>query len=98
MYDSETAVSIIKEYVDRHLFSPSFSWPKDEFEKRSYSQWAAYEIINRIMDKPFEMPICIIESFICEMAMYACYGEDEHRSLIFQTAVETVEELILLFV
>ena len=67
----ETAVSIIKEYVDRHLFSPSFSWPKDEFEKRSYSQWAAYEIINRIMNKPFEMPICIIESFICEMAMYA---------------------------
>lgn len=98
MCDSETAVSIIKEYVDRHLFSPSFSWPKDEFEKRSYSQWAACEIINRIMDKPFEMPICIIESFICEMAMYACYGEDEHRSLIFQTAVETAEELILLFV
>lgn len=66
--------------------------------KRSYAQWAAYEIINRIMDKPLDMPICIIEMFMYEMAMYACYGEDEQRSLIFQTAVDTAEELILLFV
>lgn len=98
MCDSELAISIIQEYIEQHLFSPSPSWPNDEFEKRSYAQWAAYEIVNRIMDKPFEMPICIIENFIFEMAMYACYGEDEHRSLIFQTAVETAEELVLLFV
>lgn len=98
MCDSELAISIIQEYIEQHLFSPSFSWPKDEFKKRSYSQWAAYEIINRIMDRPFDMSICIIENFICETAMYACYGEDEHRSLIFQTAVETAEELALLFV
>lgn len=98
MCDWDVAVTIIKEYVDQHLFSPSFSWPKNEFKKRSYSQWAAYEIINRIMDNPFEMPICIIEKFMFEMTMYACYGEDEHRSEIFQTAVETAEELVLLFV
>lgn len=98
MCDSELAYSIIKEYIDQHLFSPSFSWPKYEFIKRSYAQWAAYEIIDRIMDKPFEMPICVIEEFIFEMAMYACYGEDEQRSFIFQTAVETAEELALLFV
>lgn len=98
MCESEVAVSIIQEYIDRHLFSPSFSWPKAEFEKRSYEQWAAYEIISRIMDRPFDMPICVIENFMFEMAMYACYGEDEHRSFIFQTAVETAEELILLFV
>lgn len=93
----DAAVSIIQEYVDKHFFSPSNTWCKYEFEKRSYSRWAAYEIIDRIMDKPFEIPICVIENFIFEMAMYACYGEDKHRSFIFQTAVETAEEIILLF-
>lgn len=98
MCDADVSVSIIKEYIDQYLFSPSFSWPKDEFRKRSCAQWTAYEIINRIMDNPLETPVYIIERFIFEMAMYACYGEDEQRSLIFQTAVEIAEELVLLFV
>ena len=50
------------------------------------------------MDKPFDDPITIIENFMFEMAMYACYGEDEQRSFIFQNAVEAAEELSLLFV
>lgn len=98
MCDSATAVDIIYRYSERHFFSPSFSWPKEEFRKRSYEQWAAYEICDQIMDHPLEDPITIIEKFMFEMAMYAYYGEDESRSFIFQTAVETAEELILLFV
>ena len=98
MCDASTAVSIIQRYVDEHLFSPSFTWPKYEFRKRSYQQWAAYEICDRIMDKPFDDPITVIENFMFEMAMYACYGEDEQRRFIFQSAVETAEELSLLFV
>ena len=98
MCDASTAVSIIQRYVGEHLFSPSFTWPKYEFRKRSYQQWAAYEICHRILDKPFDDPITVIENFMFEMAMYACYGEDEQRSFIFQSAVETAEELSLLFV
>lgn len=97
MNGSEIAVSIIREYIDQNLFSPSYSWPKDEFKKRSYSQWAAYEIINRIMDKPFDMPICVIENFIYEMTAYTYCG-DKYNNFIFHTAIETAEELILLFV
>lgn len=99
MCDVDTAVSIICEYAREYLTSPSFDWPKDEFSKRSYQQWAAYEIIHRIMDHPFTDPVYIIEEFMFEMAMYTGYGEeDETRSFIFQYAVETAEELILLFV
>lgn len=98
MCDVDTSVSIIHKYADKYLFSPSFSWDKYEFRKRSYQQWAAYEIINRIMDNPLDAPMDTIEKFIVEMAFYACYGEDEHRSWIFQTAAETAEEIILLFV
>lgn len=97
MCDASTAVSIIQRHVEEHLFSPSFTWPKYEFRKRSYQQWAAYEICDRILDKPFDDPITVIENFMFKMAMYACYGEDEQRSFIFQSAVETAEELSLLF-
>lgn len=98
MCDADTAVSIISEYTGKYLFSPFFSWDKYEFKKRSYRQWAAYEICHRIMDHPLEDPINVMEEFMFEMAMYACYGEDESRSFIFQSAVETAEELILLFI
>lgn len=95
----DVAITIIREYIDKYLFSPSFSWDKHEFKKRSYQQWAAYEICERILDHPFDAPIDTIENFMIEMYMYACYGdEDESRTFIFQTAVETAEELILLFV
>lgn len=32
MCDVDTAVSIIQQYIDEHLFSPSFSWDKYEFK------------------------------------------------------------------
>ena len=98
MCDADTAVSAICKYAKKYLPSPSFDWPRDKFSKRSYQQWAAYEICHRIMDHPFEDPTIIVEEFIFEMAMYASYGEDEARSFIFQSAVETAEELLLLFV
>ncbi len=87
------------DFVHEHLFSPSLSWDKYEFKKRSYEQWAAMEIIERIMDKPFDSPIDTIEKFMFEMYYCACFsGDDEPRTFIFQTAVETAEELALLFV
>ncbi len=98
MYASDAA-SIILEYMDMHLFPPTFHWNKFEFKKRSYQQWAAYEIIERILDHPFDRALDIIENFMFEMYIYACCSdEDEHRTFIFQTAVETAEEIILLFV
>lgn len=96
---NDLAVSIILDFVQNHLFPPAFSWNKYEFKKRSYEQWAACEICDRIMDHPFDPPLDTIENFICEMYFYACYSdEDEQRTFIFQTAVETVEEIALLFV
>ena len=97
MCDVDTSVAVIRSYIEKNLFNPSFSWPRDEFRKRSYQRWAAYEICSRIMDKPFNDPIVVIENFIFDMAMYACYGEEKY-AFIFQSAIETAEELIQLFV
>lgn len=95
----DTAASIILDYIQEHLFSPSLSWDKREFKRRSYQQWTAHEIIERILDHPFDPPLTTIENFLFEMYFYACFsGEDEERTFIFQTAVETAEEIVLLFV
>lgn len=98
MCDVDTAISIICEYAKKYIVDPSNDWPKDEFSKRSYQQWAAYEICHRIMDHPFDDPINIIEEFMFETGMYAYCYENEIQSFIFQSAVETAEELLLLFV
>jgi len=95
----DVAVTLVTEFIREHLFSPAFSWDKYEFKKRSYEQWAALEIIERIMDRPLDPPIDIIESFMFEMYYYAYHsGDDEQRTFIFRTAYETAEEIILLFV
>lgn len=87
------------DHIHKHLFSPALSWDKYEFKKRSYEQWAALEMIERIMDHPFDPPIDTIESFMFEMYCNAYVsGDDEQRTFIFRTAVETAEEIILLFV
>lgn len=93
------AAAIIQKYANMYLFPPAFSWSKYEFKKRSYQQWAANEICERILDHPLDTPLDIIENFMFEMYFYACFSdEDEHRTFIFQTAVETAEELALLFI
>lgn len=95
----DLAATIIMGYIDEHLFSPSLSWNKYEFKKRSYEQWAAYEICERILDHPLDPPLDVIDRFMFEMYMYACFSdENKQKSFIFQTAVETAEELALLFV
>ena len=98
MCNADTAVFTIQKYINEHLSSPSLDLSEHEFRKRSYQRWAAYEICNRILDKPFNDPIIIIEIFMFEMTLYVCYCENEQRSFIFQNAVETAEELNLLFV
>ena len=62
-----------------------------------YRQWAAIELLERIMDRPFEDAETAIEEFILEMTVYAHYGKGEKRSLIFKNAAEVGEELLLLF-
>ncbi len=98
MCDVDTAVSTIHHYIDEHLFSPSASWGKHEFRKRSYQQWAAYEICDRIMDNPFDDPIIVIEKFVLEMTVYVTHSTNDFRKFIFENAVEIAEDLILLFV
>ncbi len=97
MRNSEQAVSIIQHYIQEYLPPPARSWDKQEFKKRSYQLWAAYEICNRIMDNPCKSPFRAIDGFVFEMAIYTD-TDDPTARFIFTNALETAKEITLLLV
>lgn len=94
---NERAISMIRQYIDKYLFEPQFRWPKIEFDKRSYSIWAANEIITRLMDRPFDPPEIIIESFLLEMVAFSTLKEESKSHFIFTVASEVAEDILYLF-
>jgi len=71
------------------------NWPLCYFNQRSYSRWAANEILELVMDNPFSTPIDIIEEFIIKMDYFSCI--DLSTSLIFSIAKDTAEDILYLF-
>ena len=94
---NEIAIQEVKLYIEECLFEPRYNWPADIFEERSYSRWAAFEIIQRLMDQPFVSPILIIEGFMYEMASRSHIEEDLSKDHMFQIARDTAEDILCLF-
>ena len=98
MMRNEIAIQAIMKYIEECLFEPRASWSKYEFEKRSYSRWAAYEILERIMDHPMTSADTIIEDFILKMSLYTHVTENTKVNFIFSTALDTAEDILTLFI
>lgn len=95
---NDVAISIITKYIEENFFDPQLNWPKEEFDKRSYSKWAAYEILESVMDKPFTIPIEVIDEFYLKMAMFNYAADGTNQEFLFKCATDTAEEIALLFV
>ena len=96
---NELAMSIVREYIDTYLFEPQINWPKYEFNVRSYSRWAAYEILGRIANYMSTCdPVIVISEFMDEMDEYLEMSELREVRLLYSTARETAEESGALFV
>jgi len=91
---NEAAAMAIMRYIEEYLFEPKASWCKHEFEKRSYSWWAANEILEGVMDHPMSPADTIIEEFIFKMSLYSCVAEDSKVSFIFSIAQDTAEDIL----
>lgn len=94
---NEVAIQEIMNYVEENLFEPQKNWPKDIFEERAYSRWAAFELIDRIMDHPLDPPDMIIENFIFEMIKLSHNTENREKCRIFSIASDVAEDIIYLF-
>lgn len=95
---NEIAIETVRQYAEENLFEPNIRWPAEIFEERSYSRWAADEIIRRLSDRPFDPADIVVEGFLIEMAMYACLDEAAGRNKGFQIAMNTAEDILCLLV
>lgn len=104
----ETAVLVIQEYVDECLYIPLLHWPKDEFDERCYSRWAANEILERIIEETTRLPqfitgrepmspLDIIIEFISEVDYCMDVSEDKRTRQLFSAAKDTATDIVLLF-
>lgn len=94
MHDEE--VITIFRYLEECLFEPMKDWPKEEFERRSYERWAAYEIVELLMDNPFTTADMVIDEFILKMIYFAYLAKEQKQQFIFAIDVaETIQSLLM---
>lgn len=93
----DTAIFVITRFIEECLFEPGINWPENEFKRRSYSRGAAFEVLEQIMDNPLESPALVIEKFLIKLTFYLYMTDDANKNLIFSVAVETIEEILGMF-
>lgn len=103
------AVAVIRRYLDEKLPESTCCWNKHEAKIRSYSRWAANEIMARIMEEELRLPyhisgleqrvpIEIAQEFVDEMGMLRkCASNRDQRDLYFQAEYIGEEILSLLY-
>lgn len=91
---NEQAIYRLLECLNENLTEPNWSWPEDMFEERSYARWAVYEIIDLLMDRPFQDPKDVVEDFILRMCWLKSTTEVDKRIKIYETAIRTAEDVL----
>lgn len=107
MYDLE--ILIINSYIENRLFIPKINWSKNEFKYRSYSRWAAYELLERVIEEDMLLPsyitgrekkslMEIINSFIFDMTY--CYEKSNSidGQKLYSIAIDTANDIGCLFI
>lgn len=97
MEEKRIAEILIKEYLKQYLFEPSLTWPKCEFEERTYSRWAINEILRRLDEHPDIGVINIIQGFIEELDSMEERTDRWSRVRIFRIAKEIATDILKLF-
>ena len=91
---NEQAIFTITNYMNDRLFEPQSNWPTYIFEERSYSRWVAQEIIQRLMDRPYESPESVIEDFMLRSDIYATYKDGSRLGRIFAIAANVSDDIL----
>lgn len=93
MIESDVVLGDIRRYVLEN-YPDNMDANNPTFQEQSYRIWAAGEIANRIMDKPHDDPVIIMDRFMLEMLFHAKHHPE---NLAFQTAYRTAEKLISIY-
>ena len=100
------AILTVRRYINETLSVPRNSWSKRDFETRTYSRWAANEIMERLMEEELKLPyhisgieaktpIEIVDGFIEEMDVAVESTNNSDHKFMFSTARHTADEVLL---
>ena len=95
---NDIAIDTIMRFRNERLISPNEDMPRESYFKASYSIWAVYELLERVMDHPLTSADDIINEFALKMELFARVTDDEEAKLKFRVASDVAEEIRLLYV
>lgn len=91
---NERAIYRLLECLEENLVEPNYFWPQDMFEEQSYARWAVYEIINMLMDRPFQEAQDVVEDFILRMCWLKSTTEVDQKIRLYEIAIETAKDVL----
>jgi hypothetical protein len=95
---NEREILRVLDYMGENLPEPNRAEcgtePICQRPRLSYSRWAADEILNRLLDRPFTQAAETVEEFIVKMAYFLCVAGEAGTAAIFSAAKDTAEEIL----
>ena len=95
---NDIAIDTIMRFRNERLISPNEDMPRESYFKASYSIWAGYELLERVMDHPLTSADDIINEFALKMELFARETDDEEAKLKFRVASNVAAEILLPYV
>lgn len=83
-WQRQSMINVICEYI-ASIGDPGPRWPEMEFDKVSYTRWAAEEVLNYVLDHPEYTVIRAVEEINSTFIEFSLYTLDE-RNFIFDIA------------
>lgn len=93
---NDAAVQALLDYL-RESNEPEIFWPRHHFEESCFSRWAAWEMIEAILDHPFDDPEDVIEEFTMKMVIFSSIADGTDEGRIFSIAADFADECLTLF-
>lgn len=95
MCKTDNAIPRIQDYIESYCSVLDIPCGTDLFKKRSYRRWAAYEICDSIMNRPFDNVDAIVEDFMFLMMACMSFDHSDQCNMVFHCALETAEALLI---
>lgn len=103
MYDRD--IIAIEDYTNSYLHMMEIEYPPCELEILAYSQWAADEVLDRVIKESMKLPphitgkepiptAEIIEGFVLDMDYLCSETDDVHKQLIFSIARDVGKDIL----
>ena len=93
---NDAAVQALLDYLNESD-APEIYWPRHHFEESCFSRWAAWEMIEAIMDHPMKDPEDVIEEFAIKMVLFSSIADGTDEGRILSIAADFADECLTLY-